>query len=156
MSRRSITSEMNAATDVVSGINVTPLVDVMLVLLIIFMVTAKMAAPQALPMEFPGESPGREIELAFSVDLRTSGAILVDEKPLSNDESIFAIAKEASAKHKHLRAVIGAESAVPHGRVIRVLDLVKQAGITSIAFGVRTSVPATTAGSLPASTEARP
>lgn len=125
----------------VSGINVTPLVDVTLVLLIIFMVTARIIVSQSLPMDLPKAAQGQQIQLVFGVELHSNGDILVDGKRLPNDESIFPIAKESYAKNKDLRAVIRADTAVQHGRVIRVLDLMKQAGITKIAFGV-SAVPA--------------
>jgi biopolymer transport protein ExbD len=124
----------------VSGINVTPLVDITLVLLIIFMVTARIIVSQSLPMDLPKAAQGQQIQLVFGVELHSNGDILVDGKRLPNDESIFPLAKEAFAKNSDLRAVIRADTAVQHGRVIRVLDLMKQAGITKIAFGV-SSVP---------------
>ena len=120
----------------VSGINVTPLVDVTLVLLIIFMVTARIIVSQSLPMDLPKGATGQQIQLIFGVELHSNGDVLLDGKRLPNDEAIFPLAKEAYQKDRELRAVIRADQAVQHGRVIRVLDLMKQAGISKIAFGV--------------------
>lgn len=125
----------------VSGINVTPLVDITLVLLIIFMVTARIIVSQSLPMDLPKAAQGQQIQLVFGVELHSNGDILVDGKRLPSDEAIFPVAKEAFAKNSDLRAVIRADTAVQHGRVIRVLDLMKQAGITKIAFGVSAVPP---------------
>ena len=50
---------------------------------------------------------------------------------------MLPLAKEALAKNQDLRAVIRADKTVQHGRVIRVLDLLKQAGVAKIAFGVQ-------------------
>jgi len=125
----------------ISGINVTPLVDIMLVLLIIFMVTAKIIVSQALPMDLPKAADGKQIQLVFGVELRSNGEIVVDGKKLPNDEAVFPLAKEAFAKNNELRAIIRADTAVQHGRVIRVLDLMKQAGISKIAFGVSAVPP---------------
>ncbi|APR81063.1 Biopolymer transport protein ExbD/TolR [Minicystis rosea] len=153
MSRPSLASDGNAATDMVSGINVTPLVDITLVLLIIFMVTAKIAVSQSISMDFPkGAAPG-EIERVLGVELHANGDILVDGKRVQNDESIFPIARDAYAGHKQMRAVIRADSGVQHGRVIHVLDLVKQAGITRIAFGAH---PPAGGGSPSAPAEMKP
>ncbi len=126
--------------DEITGINVTPLVDITLVLLIIFMVTARIIVSQSLPMDLPKAAQGQQIQLVFGVELRASGEIMVDGKKLASDEAIFPLAKEAYAKNNDLRAVIRADTAVTHGRVIRVLDLMKQAGVSKIAFGV-SSVP---------------
>ncbi len=124
----------------ISGINVTPLVDITLVLLIIFMVTARIIVSQSLPMDLPKAAQGQQIQLVFGVELHSNGDILVDGKRLPNDEAVFPLAKEAFQKDRELRSVIRADTAVQHGRVIRVLDLMKQAGISKIAFGV-SSVP---------------
>ena len=120
----------------VSGINVTPLVDITLVLLIIFMVTAKIIVSQSLPLDLPKAANGQDIQLIFGLELHANGDMLVDGKKVANDDAIFPLAKEAIAKTPDLRAVIRADTAVQHGRVIRALDLLKQAGIAKIAFGV--------------------
>ncbi len=124
--------------DAINGINVTPLVDIMLVLLIIFMVTAKLIVSQSnVPLDLPKAASGRsDIQVVFSVVLAADGTTQVDSKPVANDEAIGALAKEAATKSPDVRAVIKADSAVPHGRVIHVLDLLKQGQVTKIAFGV--------------------
>lgn len=122
--------------EMISGINVTPLVDITLVLLIIFMVTAKIIVSQSLPLDLPKAAAGQEVQLIFGVELHASGDTLVDGKKLANEDAILPLAREAQAKNPELRAVIRADTTVPHGRVIRVLDLLKQAGVSKIAFGV--------------------
>lgn len=134
-------SSSNDDSGEINGINVTPLVDITLVLLIIFMVTARIIVSQSLPMDLPKAAQGQQIQMVFGVELRANGEIAVDMKKLANDDAVFPLAKEAYAKNNDLRAVIRADTAVTHGRVIRVLDLLKQAGISKIAFGV-SSVPA--------------
>jgi biopolymer transport protein ExbD len=126
--------------DAITGINVTPLVDITLVLLIIFMVTAKIIVSQSVPLDLPKAASGTEVQVVFSVILAADGTTQVDSKPVANDDAILPLAREAHARNNELRAVIKADSAVPHGRVIHVLDLLKQAGVAKIAFGV-TPVP---------------
>ena len=130
------------ADEAITGINVTPLVDITLVLLIIFMVTAKIIVSQAIPLDLPKASPANasEVQIIFSVILAADGTTQVDGKPMPTDDALLPLAREAHAKNNELRAVIKADSAVPHGRVIHVLDLLKQAGVSKIAFGV-TPVP---------------
>jgi biopolymer transport protein ExbD len=120
----------------ISGINVTPLVDVTLVLLIIFMVTAKIIVSQGMPMDLPKAATGEEVQTIFSVELTADGQTHVDSQLVSNDESIAKLAKDAKAKNEQLRAIIRADKTVEHGRVIHVLDLLKQAGVAKIAFAV--------------------
>jgi biopolymer transport protein ExbD len=126
----------NDADDAITGINVTPLVDVTLVLLIIFMVTAKIIVSQSVPLDLPKAATGAEVQTVFSIILTAAGATLVDSAPVANDEAILSLAHDAHQKNNELRAVIKADAAVPHGRVIHVLDLLKQAGVAKIAFGV--------------------
>ena len=128
--------------DAITGINVTPLVDITLVLLIIFMVTAKIIVSQSVPLDLPKAATGTEVQVVFSIVLAADGTAQVDGKPIANDDAILELAKAAHDRNGDLRAVIKADSAVPHGRVIHVLDLLKQAGVAKIAFGVTPVPPA--------------
>jgi biopolymer transport protein ExbD len=123
--------------DAITGINVTPMVDIMLVLLIIFMVTARLIVSQTIPLDLPKAATGTDaVQTVFSVVLGPDGTVMVNSSTLPNDDAILPQAKDALAKNKDLRAVIKADNNVPHGRVIHVLDLLKQAQISKIAFGV--------------------
>jgi biopolymer transport protein ExbD len=122
--------------DIISGINVTPLVDVTLVLLIVFMVTAKIIVSQGMPMDLPKAASGEEVQNIFSVELTMDGKTRVDAQGVANDDAIGELARQAKAKNKDVRAVIRADKKVEHGRVIRVLDILKQAGVAKIAFAV--------------------
>jgi biopolymer transport protein TolR len=123
------------ANGIIAGINVTPLVDVMLVLLVIFIVTAKIIVTPAVPLDLPHAAHGDEVQVVFSVIVPSHGAVLVDGAPLPNDEALAAKASVAIAGDPDLRAVIQADGDVPHRRVIHVLDQLRGAGITRVAFG---------------------
>jgi biopolymer transport protein ExbD len=123
--------------DGITGINVTPLVDITLVLLIIFMVTTKIVLNQTVPLDLPKAATGTsDVQTVFSIILATDGRVLVDSTEVPNDDAILALARNAQTSHPDLRAVIKADAAVTHGRVIHVLDLLKQAHVSKIAFGV--------------------
>ncbi|MEY4544633.1 MAG: biopolymer transporter ExbD [Pseudomonadota bacterium] len=121
---------------IISGINVTPLVDVTLVLLIVFMVTAKIIVSQGMPMDLPKSATGEEVQNVFSVELTADGAVRVDSTVVANDEAIAELARQAKVRNKDLRVVLRVDKKVEHGRVIRVLDVLKQAGLAKFAFGV--------------------
>jgi biopolymer transport protein ExbD len=123
-----------------SGINVTPLVDIMLVLLVIFMVTAKLMVSQALPMDLPKAATGGEQQTVFAVAIDPRGALTVDSRPVATDRQLAELARSAKSKSVDLRAVIHADTSVPHGRVVKVMDLLRQGGIGKIAFGVTSDV----------------
>lgn len=120
----------------ISAINVTPLVDVVLVLLIIFMVTARIIHAQGMPMDLPKAASGEAIQTVFSVELGADGKTMVDSETVAGDNAISKLAQQGKAKNPDLRAVIRADKKVEHGRVIHVLDLLKRAGIAKIAFAV--------------------
>jgi biopolymer transport protein ExbD len=124
-----------ADNQMITGINVTPLVDLTLVLLIIFIVTAKMIVTPAVPLDLPRASHSEEVQRVFSVTVPSRGPTLVDGQPASDDQ-LIQLAREALARDPALRAVIDADGEVRHRRVIRTLDLLKRAGIARIAFGV--------------------
>jgi biopolymer transport protein ExbD len=121
----------------VSGINVTPLVDVCLVLLIIMMVTARIIANLGLPMDLPKAARGVEQQqVYFSIDMTKDGAIYVDNDKLEGLNKILPLARAAHEKNPEIRATIRVESSVPWGNVSEIIDLLKQAGINKVAFGV--------------------
>ncbi|MEM7437541.1 MAG: biopolymer transporter ExbD [Myxococcota bacterium] len=125
---------------IIEGINVTPLVDIALVLLIIFIVTAKIVVAPAVPMDLPEASQAEEIQTIFAVGVDPSGALTVDGEACA-DQSLDDLAKAALERDGALRAVIQADGAVPHRRVIEVLDLLKVAGIERVAFGALRKEP---------------
>jgi biopolymer transport protein ExbD len=137
------------ADEAITGINVTPLVDITLVLLIIFMVTAKIIVSQSVPLDLPKAASGTDVQTVFSIVMAANGTIQVDGKSLPNEDAILPLARDAHTKNAELRAVIKADSMVTHGHVIHVLDLLKQAGVAKIAFGVTPITPLEPAGSPP-------
>ncbi|MEO8875080.1 MAG: biopolymer transporter ExbD, partial [Polyangiaceae bacterium] len=92
----------------INSINVTPLVDITLVLLIIFMVTAKIIVSQSIPLDLPKAASGQEVQTVFSIILAADGTTQVDSHPVDNDEAITALSKDARTKNPELRAVIKA------------------------------------------------
>jgi biopolymer transport protein TolR len=125
----------------IQGINVTPLVDIVLVLLIIFIVTAKIVVTPAVPLDLPQASKSEALQTIFSVLVPVEGSLLVDGKPVS-DEVLSEKARAALASDPELRAVIQADREVTHGRVMGVLDRLKVAGLSRVAFGAVQAPPA--------------
>lgn len=120
----------------IAGINVTPLVDITLVLLIVFMITAKIIVSQSVPLDLPRAASGESVQLVFGVDLNEDGDLRVNGESLADDRAVLDLARDALQEDAKLRAVIRADHRVQHGRIIRVLDLLKQAGVTRVAFAV--------------------
>ncbi len=120
---------------IIQGINVTPLVDITLVLLIIFIVTAKIMVTPAVPLDLPKAASSEAVQVIFSVLLAPDGRVLVNGAPVASDPLLKEKALQAAAETPELRAVIHADGAVPHRQVMHVIDVLKGAGISRIAFG---------------------
>jgi biopolymer transport protein ExbD len=127
----------SAGNGIISGINVTPLVDIMLVLLVIFMVTATVVATPAVPLDLPQARHAEDVQVVLSVVLPAAGGTLIDGEPVADDEGFLRRTRAAAARDAQVRAVIDADGAVPHRRVIHALDLLKAAGVAKVAFGTR-------------------
>jgi biopolymer transport protein ExbD len=116
----------------------------MLVLLIIFMVTARiaLAPPKGVPLTLPKSATGESVELVFALALYTDGSATVNGQRLASDDDILTQGKAEHDAHPEVRAVIQADGKVLHERVVHAVDLLSQAGISQIAFGVTLSQPA--------------
>jgi biopolymer transport protein ExbD len=122
--------------DEITGINVTPLVDVTLVLLIIFMVTATYIVKEAIEVDLPRAATGGQLvgeTLAFAVD--REGKLFLDGAPASSGAAREAV-RAAVRRSPEARAIISADRAVSHGRVVALIDLVKSEGLTRFALDV--------------------
>jgi len=121
--------------DEITGINVTPLVDVTLVLLVIFMVTAKLVMSQAMPLDLPKAASAGETQTVFTVTVDAEGVIQANGQTVTDDASLRAAAQAAQRDTPDLRAVLAASERVSHGRVMHVLDVLRGVGLSKVAFG---------------------
>jgi biopolymer transport protein ExbD len=118
------------------GINVTPMVDVVLVLLIIMMVSATYIVSQSLKVELPKTASSDEtVSKTYVVTVTKEGNYYYNDKPITRD----GLAKElraALAATKDVNLVITADEDAHHGKVVGVIDLAKVEGITKFAINV--------------------
>jgi len=127
----------DAGAGPITGINITPMVDIVLVLLIIFMITAKLIADhRALQVELPRAATSTAAVRDFLVTLSSGGVLHVGGERMDSEARFLARARRAKAEGGNLRATIEADRNVPHGRVMQVLDLLRQAGIARVGFAV--------------------
>ena len=124
--------------ETINGINVTPLVDVVLVLLVVLMVTASYISSRAIPVDLPRGATGEAMQAPLAVSLDRAGNLFLDAAPVTRDELRRHIRKARGAK-QDLRAIIAADGGVPHREVVQVIDLLRQENVVQFAINVNPS-----------------
>src|SRR5690349_15383271 len=120
----------------ISGINVTPLVDVVLVLLIILMVSSTYIVAQSLKVQLPkAHNSDGTAEKPATVTILKDGKLRWGEEEAS-EEVVAAKLKQAAGADPETNLVVQADKETMHGQVVHVLDIAKTAGITRFAINV--------------------
>lgn len=117
-----------------SDINVTPLVDVMLVLVVIFIVTAPLMA-SAIRLDLPRTDAGKSAEIPKFVSLAidAGGKLFVDGQPLSEaDLQARLVAVAAASRDTEIQ--LRADQTVPYGKVVELMGMANKAGLSRIGF----------------------
>ena len=117
-----------------SEINITPLVDVMLVLVVIFILTAPLLA-SSIRLDLPqaqGGTPGAPAQ-ALTLVVDRTGQAFIDDQPLTQ-EALAARLAQAAAEWPDTEIQLRADAAVPYGRVVEVMDAAHAAGLARIGF----------------------
>lgn len=121
------------------GINMTPMVDVVLVLLVIMMVSAIYIVSQTLKVELPKTASSDQASNSpLAVTITKQGAYLFDQKPI-DENGLMAELKRAKSKNADASLVVTADREAYHGDVVHVIDLAKVNGITKFAINVERS-----------------
>ncbi len=116
-----------------SDMNVTPLVDVMLVLLIVFMVAAPLMAA-GVPVDLPKAQakPLVDQKQPIAVSIDAAGKYFVDQREVAADELIMVLGENADSKDRRIH--VRGDKTVAYGKVIEVMGLINSAGYTKVAL----------------------
>jgi biopolymer transport protein TolR len=122
--------------EMISGINVTPLVDITLVLLIIFMVTATYIVRQSLEVTLPRAAHGGEtVGTTLMLIVRQDGSFVLDGATV-DDAQLRERARAARAKDPDVKAIVAADKDARHGAVVHLIDVVKGEGVSKFALNI--------------------
>ena len=113
----------------ITDINVTPFVDVVLVLLVVFMVTAKLIVARGVEIDKPKAATGGEVQSTLRVSVDKEGQLFVNGDPFNDDASALARIKAIAATSDKPKAIIAASRVRPYQEVMHAIDLVQQAGL---------------------------
>jgi biopolymer transport protein TolR len=120
--------------EAITDINVTPFVDIVLVLLIVFMVTAKLIVARGIDIDKPKAASGGDVQSTLRVSVDATGALFVNGDRYEADAAAVARIREVAATTDKPKAIIAGDRTTAYGGVMRAIDLVQQAGITAIAL----------------------
>jgi biopolymer transport protein TolR len=126
--------ERSAAAKPMSDINMTPLIDVMLVLLVIFMITAPLMA-SSLKLDLPkvdAAQPAQAPEF-MRVSMNSQGQLYLDDKPVEV-AALAARARDLARQNSQAEVQLRADKNVPYGRVAELINTVQKAGLSRIGF----------------------
>jgi biopolymer transport protein TolR len=122
-----------------SEINVTPMVDVMLVLLVIFILTAPLMS-SAIRLDLPQSEGGEAgaVPQAVSLVVDAQGALYWNDQPISADDLRQRLT-QAAQRNPNTELELRADQSVPYGRVVEAMGLAQKAGLTRIGFVAQTT-----------------
>ena len=118
----------------ITDINITPFVDVVLVLLVVFMVTAKLIVSRGVEVDKPKAAIGGDVESPLRVSVKADGTLFVNGDVYPDDAAAIARIKDIAATSAKPKALIAGDSASPYDKVMHAIDLVQRAGVTAIAL----------------------
>lgn len=129
-------SKFDLENEAIADINVVPLVDIILVVLIIFMVTAPMFMKPSINVNLPKAASGdKTAPSKLNISLTADGKINLNGQ-FVDAEAVKLKATEELAKNAEVQAIISADKDVPHGQVVGILDIVKTVGVKKFAISI--------------------
>jgi biopolymer transport protein ExbD len=141
MAARSLPSgDDDGGEGIVAEINITPLTDIFLVLLIIFMVTTSVISNQGKEVDLPNSAVASTTPTGVSVTVTADGGVEVDGKSVSKDALPSAL-KAALDKAREKIVILRGDKKVLLGQAVNILDLAQQAGAKGIALATKPPAP---------------
>jgi len=133
-------ADESTGDDIVAEINITPLTDIFLVLLIIFMVTTSVISSQGKNVDLPSSAVASQTPAGVTVTLTADDEVAIDGAVVAGD-AIAPALKAALAKAKDKVVVLRGDRTVVLGRAVSILDMAQEAGATGIALATKPPGP---------------
>jgi biopolymer transport protein ExbD len=118
----------------ITDINVTPFVDVVLVLLVVFIVTAKLIVARGVEIDKAKMATGGEVQSTLRVSVTADGTLFVNQERFADDTAAVARIKQIASESAKPKAIVAGDQKTQFGGVMHAIDLVQQAGVTAIAL----------------------
>ena len=138
--------------DLLASINIIPFVDIVLVLLVIFMLTSATIMKASLKVDLPkAASGGSRVESTINLVYTRDNKLILNGKELPSMAEAAAFVRQEATTNPKTQAVIAADKGVEYGRVVELIDLVKQNGINTFALDIEKGAPAVAPAPMPGS-----
>src|SRR5258708_7302215 len=119
--------------DAIVDINVTPFVDVVLVLLVVFIVTAKLIVGRGVDVEKPIAEHGGDLNATLRISVTQTGDLFINGDKFTDDDAAVARIRDITS-HTEKKAIIAGDRRTAYGGVMHAIDLLQAADVTSIAL----------------------
>ena len=119
--------------DLITDINVTPLVDIVLVLLIVLMVTSSYLVNKSINVELPKAATGETTTPTMSISLDLDGKLYLDGTAI-NERELQDRVRDAYRSDPEVKAIISADGRVKHAQVVTVIDILRRENVTKFAI----------------------
>ena len=120
--------------EAITDINVTPFVDVVLVLLVVFMVTAKLIVSRGVEIDKPKAATGGDVQSTLRIAVDADGKLYVNGDLFTDDAAAISRISQIAKTSSKPKAIIAGDRRTQYAGVMRAIDLVQQAGVTAIAL----------------------
>jgi biopolymer transport protein ExbD len=117
----------------ITAINVTPLVDIVLVLLIVLMVTSAYLVNKSITVELPKAATGEASDASLSISIDIDNRLYLDGKEVSEDALREGI-RDARSRAQEVKAIISADGRVRHSQVVTIIDLLRREKVNKFAI----------------------
>jgi biopolymer transport protein ExbD len=123
--------------DEIGYINITPMVDVLLVLLVIFMVTANFLKQESVNINLPKvNASDPNVAQSVQIALTRQGKLLMEGIDVTEDHMVTRLSRE-SRDRPNMRVTLSADERLPYGTIAKIMGLIRQSGVTRIALSVK-------------------
>lgn len=124
-------------SDEIGYINITPMVDVLLVLLVIFMVTANFLKQESVNINLPKvNAADPNVAKSIQVALTRNGKLLMEDTELTEEDLVRKLSAESKYR-PNMRVTLSADERLSYGTIAHIMGLIRQSGVTRIALSVK-------------------
>ncbi|WP_411823837.1 ExbD/TolR family protein [Leptospira sp. 'Mane'] len=121
----------------IGSINITPMVDVILVLLVIFMVTANFLKKESLNINLPKvQASDPNVAESTQVAITKTGVIFLEGQETTISSLIRNLERDAKIR-PNMRLTLSADETLPYGKITELMGVIRKAGVTKIALSVK-------------------